>query len=542
MKLAAQMKRFFCLILGLLLMAGVATAASPTNYPPDDKTVTITSTNMPIVWIEVGGRTIQHHDRITARMKIIHNGDGNLNYADTVAHPRQHIDYEGYVSLRYRGYSSYYSSDKKPYSFRPLTAPLEDGGEKKKVNILGMGKDNNWALLAPYHDRSMIRDLFAFEISRPWMEYTPEGRFCELYLDGIYYGVYILTEVVSKGKNRINLDDPGESGDELTGGYIMEVDRTDDVTYVSKYHPVTTNGAMYLNNYIHFKYKSPDFEDLSANQVNYINNRIGQMEDALASEDYRNPETGYRKYLDMMNFIDYQIAMELGHNVDGYRLSGKFFKRRDSEDPRFKMVLWDMNFAYGNANYYGGWRTDTWMYQNNGTLFDNEDPYMVPFWWYKLNKDPEYTAALKERWALYRRTVLREDRMIAIVDSLANVVTLHGAEGRNSQAWPRWGIYEWPIYHVSKNYKDEVSWLKMWLITRIAWMDKQLGYDSNGYLRGDVDGDGNVTITDVTVLIDYLLGSNTNSVNKNNADCDLNGTVTIADVTDLIEYLLRGEW
>jgi hypothetical protein len=423
-----------------------------------------------------------------------------------------------------------------------LTAPLEQGGDKKKVDILGMGKDNNWALLAPYLDRSMIRDLLAFEFSRPWMEYTPEGRFCELYLDGIYYGVYILTEVVSKGKNRVNLDDPGESGDELTGGYIMEVDRTDEVTYTSKYHPMSKEGVYYNYYYINFQYKSPEYEEMTPNQVNYINGQIDLMEDALASPNYRDPVKGYRKYLDMMNFVDYQIAMELGHNVDGYRLSGKFFKRRDSEDPRFKMVLWDMNFAYGNADYYGGWRTDTWMYQNNNVLYQNRDPHMVPFWWYKLNTDPDYIAALKDRWALYRRTVLLEDRMIAIVDSLANVVTSHGAVQRNSQAWPRWGIYEWPIYHVAQNYNDEISWLKMWLTNRIAWMDGQLGYDSNSYLRGDVDGDGTVSISDITSLIECLLIGDFSIINKNNADCELDGRVTIADVTYLIDYLLCNQW
>ena len=156
-------------------------------------------------------------------MKILYNGDGELNYADTVAHPGQHIDYEGYVALRYRGNSSYYMSDKKPYSFRPLDKPLEKGGVKKKVSILGMGKDNNWALLAPFADKSMMRDLLAFEISRPWMEYTPQDHYCELFVDGIYFGVYILSEVVSNGMYRLNLPYPGYSGDALTGGYIMEV-------------------------------------------------------------------------------------------------------------------------------------------------------------------------------------------------------------------------------------------------------------------------------------------------------------------------------
>ena len=212
-------KRLLILVTALLALVQTAIANNWwENYPPDNKRVSLTSTNLPIVWIEVDGQYIDRDERITARMKVIHNGDGLLNYADTVIHPGQHIDYEGYIALRYRGNSSFSNSDKKPYSFRPLDKPLEDGGEKQKVKILGMGKDNNWALLAPYADKSMIRDMLAFEISRPWMEYVPQGRYCEMYLDGVYYGVYILTEVVSKGKHRLNLSDPGETDDELTGG------------------------------------------------------------------------------------------------------------------------------------------------------------------------------------------------------------------------------------------------------------------------------------------------------------------------------------
>ena len=538
-----MIKRFLLLVSILLAVSGTSRANSWwDNYMPDNTNVRLSSTNLPIVWIDVDGNYIDRDERITARMKIIHNGDGQLNYADTVAHPGQHIDYQGYVALRYRGSSSYSSSDKKPYSFRPLDKPLEDGGEKQKVKILGMGKDNNWALLAPYADKSMMRDLLAFEVSRPWMEYTPQGRFCELFLDGTYYGVYILTEVVSKGKHRINLPDPGESGDSITGGYIMEVNRVEDeVSYTSRYHPLSSTGIRFLNQYINFQFKSPDYEDLTQEQVDYITGRINEMESALWS--YKpSGATTYREYLDMENFVDYQIAMELGHNVDGYRLSGKFFKRRDSEDARFKMVVWDNNLSYGNSDYYDGWRTDSWIYKNNNTLNDAGDQQLIPFWWYKLNTDPEYTAALKRRWEQYRRSNLRDDRIMATVDSLTNILTSYGAVERNSQAWPRWGQYVWPNYYIAENYQDEIRYLKEWLNDRIAWMDVQLGYDPNVLIPGDVNGDGIVSITDITDLIDYLLSGNDEGINTDNADVDEDGDITIADVTTLIDYLLSGAW
>ena len=536
------MKRLLLLVTALLALTGTARAWSWWNYPPDNVNVQLTSTNLPIVWLDVDGQIIDRYERITARMKIIHNGEGQLNYADTVAHPGQTIDYEGFVALRYRGSSSFNASDKKPYSFRPLDKPLEEGGVKKKVNILGMGKDNNWALLAPYNDKSMMRDLLAFEVSRPWMEYTPQGRYCELFLDGTYYGVFILTEVVSKGKHRIDLPDPGESGDSITGGYIMEVNRTEDeVTYTSNYHPVSSQGVRYMDQYIHIQYKSPDYEELTSDQVNYINGRIDQMEQSLWN--YKpSGNADYEQYIDVTNFVDYQLAMELGHNVDAYRLSGKFFKRRDSVDARFKMVVWDMNLAYGNSDYYKGWRTDTWMYQNNNVMHEEGDPQLIPFWWYKLNTIPAYTQALKTRWAQYRRSNLREERLMATVDSLANVLISNGAEYRNSQAWPRWGEYVWPNYFIANDYLEEVDYLKEWITTRINWMDRRLNFDPDSRERGDVNGDYQVTIADVTLLINYLLTSETTDVHLDAADCDQDGDISIGDVTTLINYLLTEGW
>lgn len=530
------MKHFLLLALIATLAILPANAQRWDNYRPDNTSVKLRETNLPIVFINVDGNMIDREERITAHMKIIYNGPGELNYADTITYPNQTINYDGYIALRYRGNSSFTLSDKKPYSFRPIDKPLEEGGSKVKVKLLDLPKDNNWAFLAPYSDRSMMRDLLAFELSRPWMDYTPRGRYCEIILDGIYYGVYILTEVVSKGKNRLNLDDPGAEGDELTGGYLLEVDRTDEVTYTSKYHPVNSSGRAFSRQYIHIQYKEPEYEELTQAQISYIQGSIDAMEDALAASNYTDPVNGYAKYLDPTSFADYQLAEEFAHNVDGYRLSAKFFKWRDSVDPRFKMVLWDLNLAYGNSDYYQGWRTDTWMYQSNATLNSAGDTQLVPFWWYKINTDPAYTALLKSRWAQYRRSNFREDRIMALIDSLSNTLTSSDAVTRNSRAWPRWGIYVWPNYHVSTSYDDEISYLKGWIHDRLAWMDSQLGFDSS-LLLGDVNLDGNVDVIDVSMLIDMVLD---NPVNQEIGETDINGDgmVDVIDVSALIDIIL----
>lgn len=78
---------------------------------------------------------------------------------------------------------------------------------------------------------------------------------------------------------------------------------------------------------------------------------------------------------------------------------------------------------------------------------------------------------------------------------------------------------------------------KNWLpkrYTTSGWMDL------TAFQRGDVDGDGNVNIADVTALIDMLLSGST--AGNAAADCNQDGGVNIADVTTLIDYLLKGSW
>ena len=64
----------------------------------------------------------------------------------------------------------------------------------------------------------------------------------------------------------------------------------------------------------------------------------------------------------------------------------------------------------------------------------------------------------------------------------------------------------------------------------------------SSFLRGDVNGDGQVKISDVTALINYLLSGDASAINLQSADANQDGHVKISDVTALINYLLSGTW
>lgn len=452
------------------------------NYPPTKNAqVKLSETNLPIVFIDVDGKMILREERITAKIKIIDNGTGKTNYTDLAAHPDQKVDYEGYISLKYRGNSSFNSSDKKPYGFKTIAKPLEEGGKKVKVSLLGLGKDNDWVLLAPFSDKSMIRDVLTFELGRPYLDWVPSSRHVEVVVDGKYYGIYILTERPGKGKNRLNLHDPGEDGGDLTGDWRVEIDRDDeDHYYRSKYHPYGRYGTVDNTKYITYQYDDPeyeDFADLPAGTEKAIQKSIDDMEDCFAGDNYKDPVNGYRKYIDVTSFIDYMLSTEFTFNVDGYRLSSHMYKysetraKNEGLDSRWKCTLWDFNIALGNADYYKGSRTDLWQYDMNSRETDNQ---LVPFWWKRLIDDPAYQTDLKARWAEYREGQYADNRIDAKIDSLATLLTSGGAMERNEAAWGMFGRYVWPNAYVGYSFNDEISYLKRWIKSRLTFMDKKL--------------------------------------------------------------------
>ena len=451
----------------ILLLTVVPTAmaanSADDNYQPLNTSVTIDRTNLPIMFINTQHQVIDMNRRTAARMTIINNADGT-NYGDTLAHPHQTVDYDGWISIRYRGNTSFTYSKKKPYNLRTM-ATDDPNGKKRTAALMGMPEDHTWALLAPYGDRTMLRDVLVWQLARPYFDYTPRCRYCEVVLDGVYYGVYLLAESVRKGKHRLDLPDPGLSGDALTGGYQLQIDRKEEPHFTSQYMAVDRHGKTYEGyNEIYLQYKHPDYEELFPKQAEYIEQRVNQMENALAADYFRDPDVGYRQYLDSMSFIDQQLSQEFAGNIDGYRLSTNIYKQRDSQDPRFKTVLWDFDLAFGNSANANAAGTDFWRYQNN--FLTNTNAYnKVPFWWMRLMEDPLYVEALKARWLQYRSENYSDAHIETTIDSIATLLRQGGALERNAVAWSM---------SQGSAYDAHVNSLKNWIGRRVAWMDRQL--------------------------------------------------------------------
>lgn len=114
-----MMKRDIIMVAAAILTSA-AGLCQDRNYPPVVKDICIGATNLPIVFINTLGHEIDNDNRVSAWMKIVNNA-GGVNYDDTIAHPGQSIDYEGYIGIKYRGNSSFTYSAKKPYGIKLLT-------------------------------------------------------------------------------------------------------------------------------------------------------------------------------------------------------------------------------------------------------------------------------------------------------------------------------------------------------------------------------------------------------------------------------------
>jgi len=441
----------------IFLSLGISTTTK--NYSPTptwfQPPLIFTTSNLPIVVINTNGQTIVDDPRIVCDMGIIDNGFGNINSVNDAFN-----DYNGKISIEYRGSSSQ-SFPKKPYALETQ----DSVGNNNNVSLLGMPVENDWILYAPYTDKSLMRNFLTFDLGRKMGNYSPRTVYCELIINGDYKGIYILMEKIKRDNDRVDiakLDSNDVSGDSLTGGYIIKVDKytgTGGLDWLSDFPNIGGN-----NLYIQYHY--PQASALQPQQMDYIEHFMDSFEYALAGPNFTDSLTGYSKYIDVNSFVDLYIINELSKNIDGYRLSTYMYKDRDDNGGKLTMgPFWDYNLAFGNADYCNGGITSGW--EVNGGCGDNN-----PFWFERLLDDTTYQNRLKCRWGFLRDSSLHKDSLFNFIDSVA--LYLDAAQQRNFQKWNILGNYVWPNYYVGNTYQDELDFFKIWIGERLIWIDNNL--------------------------------------------------------------------
>ncbi len=425
-------------------------------YPVHSEAQTPDSSNLPIIILNTYGQTIPDDPRITIFMGIIDNGFGYMNH---VSDP--YNGYNGEVTIEIRGSTSQ-QYPKRSYAF----TPVDSAGNAIHVDMLGLPPEKDWILYAPYPDKTLMRNTLAYYLARRMGHYSSRTCFAEVVRNGSYRGVYELQEKIKRDANRVDiahLTAADSAGDELTGGYIIKIDKTTGAgtdTFVSSFDPD-----------VFFQFHDPKDVNLLPAQKNYIVSYVDSFETALMSPWFADPDSGYRKYAGEGSFIDFFLLQELGHTVDGYRSSCFLYKDKDSKGGKLNMgPMWDFNLSFGNADYCDAYDTTGWQYQFNSTC-SGYVPH-VPFWWNRMIQDPVYQNNLRCRWEDLRRTFLHSDSVNAWIDSVA--AYLDAAQQRNFTMWPILGVYVNWNYYIGQTYSDEVNYLKTWIEKRSVWLDHHI--------------------------------------------------------------------
>ena len=382
--------------------------------------------------------------------------------------------YEGIIGIEIRGESSQFF-DKKSYGFETWDSQYND----LDVALIGFPEEEDWILYGPFSDKSLIRNKLIYELSNRMGRYTTKTEFVELTINYEYKGLYIFMEKLKRDKNRIDiskLENTDIDEELISGGYIIKIDKSDmeDGSYTD-YNSFQSQFDVFGNENgdirINFNYEYPKPGEIHANQKNYINNYFYEFESSLASNNFKDPINGFRKYIDEDSFIDFFILNELSNNVDGYRLST--YLQKDRNEKLVIGPIWDFNLSFGNADYCGGERYDVWCFKFNERCLG--DYWNVPFWWNRLLEDEKFVDKLKGRWNQLRLNILSDNNILTLIEeqySFLNNET--DIINRNFNKWKIFGIYIWPNSFIGNNYYEEIDFLKNWIKERTKWLDESI--------------------------------------------------------------------
>jgi hypothetical protein len=357
--------------------------------------------------------------------------------------------------IRGRGNSTW-GQPKNPYKVQFNS----DADYARIPDVLGMLKNRNWALLADYFDRSLMRNKLAFSLGSSsvfadGLKWTPSGQHVEVYLNDAYVGVYLLSEDIRIDPARLNIKKMSSSAtiNDVDGGYIVEVDARLDCYNdgVINLQHVTPQGTPICID-------RPDEGSITQNQITYVKNLVDKVE-----QDIYGPNN-----LDKINvasFADWYLIQELFRNRDAVFFSSDFMWKDSNAAavPNDRLLnmgpLWDFDLSAGNIYLDNGWQTEgCWV---------SASQYGQPNWMPRLFNNSIFRDLVLSRWKQKRSALAKF--INTSIDTYAR--RLEHAQQRNFVAWPIFNV-QLTNYYFFSTYAQEVAFLKSFLNQRMAWLDK----------------------------------------------------------------------
>ena len=460
--------------------------------------------DLPAIFIDTKQKCLDKNvtEKIPATMKVL---DGATN---NIADSAKGTFYE--IGIKVRGQSS--ALFPKPgYSVEVR----DSTGEGMDVSMFGLPPADDWVLHGPYVDKSMLRNALAYWLFRQAGRYAPRTKHFDLYINGVYRGVYVMVEKIKRGKYRVNVSKLKEddiAGDSLTGGYIWAFDKVGTNTggggsnNQGGIQAEGFNTSDGLNVILHYPKKA----NIQKQQEEYLKKYLNDLEALF--QNGKNGD-GYEKYVDVGSAVDYVLHQEITNNGDSYWCS--FFlhkpknKTKDGVYTEGKVTLgppWDFNLAMSNGGMmgYGGgnsWQIESKTGSGGGMMGGfgfgggGMGSLKAPNWLGGLWKRSDYQSEMKKRWAELRSGVWHTKVMDAYLDSMKTYLTK--AAERNFKRWPNLGKSSGqgdadpePMKYCNSSggggmgmggnnadtWDGEVEHLRKKMKERMAWMDQQFGF------------------------------------------------------------------
>ena len=343
---------------------------------------------------------------------------------------------------------------KKPYriKFDSKQKPLDAPAKAKK-----------WTLINNYGDKTLMRNLLAFHISQQMgMPYTPYGQPVDVVLNGEYKGCYQLCDQIEVNKNRVNIDEMETSdisGEALTGGYLWEIDAYayEEKSWFNSNHniPVTI--------------KSPDEDDITPEQSQYIRDFFNAMESDVYGNHFADPVNGRRRLLDAETFLKHFLIGELSGNTDTYWSVYQYKKR--GEDKVYTGPVWDFDIAFDNDyRTYPLNNKSEFVCFSGGSVAGDMGTFVRRI----VLQDPNTMSELKSHWQVGRCNQITEEDLCQWIDSMA--LAMDRSQQLNFMRWNILHSQEHMNPVARGSYAAEVNYLKEYITKRIQWMDNRLGY------------------------------------------------------------------
>lgn len=405
----------------------------------------------------------------------------------------------------------------------------EEDSTKEDHRFFGLRNDNSWILDAGQMDFLRVRnrvstDLWLDMARRPWYADSlpnarngSRGKMVEVILNGEYRGIYNMCEPIDRKQLKLKKYAIDENNKVVFHGELWKTyDWTRTVTMSD---PADRLIGVRFWDGIELKY--PDQDEVHVvkwtameNAVwfaNRSNNNIELCEDSM------------QYFFDIPVMQDYYIFIVTTQALDNESKNIYYACYDTRENNRLTMVPWDLDICLG---------------QNYSPVVNEPEqikPERHPNEWishlpmYNMMEVPSYRKEVVDRYWQLRKTKLNTDSLVnryrSAIDELENC----GAATREENRWSR----DTDLGRKKLDLSKEMDNVEDWIRRRMDYLDKHV---FNDRLRGDVNNDGEVNISDVNALIDIILGG---KVKDGYApDVDENGEVNITDINEVLAIIL----